>query len=222
MIRKIYFFPVLFAALCLSLASCVDNDDSNAIIDEDWKALNEKLFNDALATGEYDKLSSQSGNGEILVMKDEFMEPGFDDAGSNLRVSVQGNPEFTDTVKVRYEGWYFNAAGDKVIFDSTENPSLRTQIDYSLNLAPSPYPNKVAQKFSVSPGEIVLDGWTTVLQYMTVGEEREIVVPQQLGYGSVPSTYTPSSTTYTLIPGYTTLRFRLKLLDIIPMSGLSN
>ena len=219
MVRKIYLFPILFAAVCLSLASCIDDDDDDIKIDEEWKALNEKRFSEVGSQGGYQELSSQSGNGKLYwKYSDEIETSG---VKNNLRVTVAGKPEFTDTVRARYEGWYFDTTGKKVIFDSTENPSLRTTIDYGLGLAPSPSPNKVAQKFAVAK---VIDGWTTVLQDMTLGEEREICIPYTLGYRSTASTYTPSSssTTYTMIPAYTTLWFRLKVLDIIPMKGRSD
>lgn len=218
MVRKLYLFPILFAAICLSLASCMDDDDDDVVIDEEWKALNETRFEQVGQKGGYHELSSQSGNGKIYWKRsDEIDNSNNEEAG--LRITVDRKPEFTDTVVVRYEGWYFDIPGEKVIFDSTENPSLKTQINYSLGMIPSPYPNKVAQKFAVSG---VIDGWTTILQDMTVGDEREICIPHALGYRSNAQTYTPSSTTYTLIPGYTTLWFRMKLLKIIPMSGYSS
>lgn len=216
MVRKLYLFPILFTAICLSLASCMNDDDDDVVIDEEWKALNETRFEQVGKQGGYHELSSQSGNGKIYwKYSDEINDTG-EEAG--LRITVDHKPEFTDTVMARYEGWYFDAAGEKVIFDSTENPSLRTRLNYSLGLIPSPYPNKVAQEFAVSG---VIDGWTTILQEMTVGDECEICVPYSLGYRSVAQTYTPtgSSTSYTMIPGYTTLWFRLKVLKIIPMKG---
>lgn len=216
MVRKIYLFPVLLVAICLSLASCINDDDDDVEIDEEWKALNEKRFSEVGSQGGYQELSSQSDNGKLYWKNSNEIETS--GVESSLRITVAGNPEFTDTVRVRYEGWYFDTVGEKVIFDSTENPSLRTRIDYGLGLAPSPYPNKVAQKFTVAN---VIDGWSTVLQDMTLGEERVICIPYALGYRGVTQTYTPSSssTTYTTIPGYTTLWFRLKVLDIIPMKG---
>jgi len=207
------------------------DDDDEVVIDQEWKSLNEKRFNDLVAGKEYRELTSQSGNGKILWKNSQEIETI--DERNLLRIAVDGKPEFTDTVVVRYEGWYFNKNNEKLIFDSTENPSLRTEIDYSLGLAPNKDPNKISAKFAVNPSTVasasngyiggVIDGWSTALQDMVLGEEREIVLPYQLAYGSTPSTYRPSSsgTIYTLIPAYTTLHFRLKLLKIIPMKGRS-
>lgn len=51
----------------------------------------------------------------------------------------------------------------------------------------------------------LIKGWTEALTQMKVGSKWEIFVPQQLGYGSRPSGK---------IPAYSTLIFKLELLDI--------
>lgn len=227
--KKIYFFPLFLLSICMAFVSCVDDDDDDDI-DKEWKTLNENRFYQLANDASYKSLSSQTEQGVVYWKKSTVIT----DSDNSLRITVGGKPEFSDTVVVRYEGWYLNNAGEEIIFDSTENPSLRSQIAYSTGNSVSPYPNKISATFAVNPQTTSsaatnyiggpIHGWSTILQDMTEGEEREVCIPHELGYGGSPSTYTPSlsSGTYTLIPAYTTLWFRLKLLRIIPMKGVSN
>jgi len=229
MVKNVLLFPLLLLALSLSMVSCMNDDDDEVEIDEEWKALQEKYFNEAVAGKDYYELSSQSGNGKLLWKYSSEIDPVAEE--SKLRIAVDGKPEFTDTVMIRYEGWYFEEDGEKVIFDSSENISLKSRLRYIYENSsfPSPYPNKTLRiKFALNPNTAstikgnfevqgAFDGLSTVLQEMQIGEEREIVVPYQLAYGSYPYTYTVSSTQYILVPAYTTIRYRVKLMKIIPM-----
>lgn len=217
--KKLYLFPLFLLGFFLfTTTSCLNsNHDDEVKVDEEWKALNETRFAKVASDDSFNELSSQSGNGKIYWQKSTEITSV--DEGNTVRITVEGKPEFTDTVVVRYEGWFFDKTGDKKIFDSTENPSLKSTVDYNYGVASSAEPNYNKITFTVNK---VIDGWITLLQDMRVGEERIVCIPQQLGYGGTASTYTPTSTspTYTLIPAYTTLWFRIKLYKIIPMKGL--
>ena len=52
----------------------------------------------------------------------------------------------------------------------------------------------------------VVDGWTTALQQMHVGDVWRLYIPQSLGYGS--------STSNSNIPAYSTLVFDVYLREI--------
>lgn len=231
--KKIYLFPLfLLGFFMLATTSCLNssnNDDEK--IDEEWKALNETRFAKVASDKvTYTEVKSQSDNGSVFWEKSTVITDT--DAGNSVRITVNGKPEFTDTVVVRYEGWYFNKAGEKVIFDSTENPSLKSKLDYTYGNSSSPEPNYNKATFALNPATSssaatnyiggIIDGCSILLQDMVLGEERVVCIPQQLGYGSTASTYSPKSSapTYTLIPAYTTLWFRFKLYEIIPMKGL--
>jgi len=214
------------------MSSCLDNDDNNEVeIDEEWKALNDTRYSQIASDGSYNVLSSQSGNGKVYwktstVITDSDQKPDL-----QLRTTVEGKPEFTDTVVVRYEGWYIDKEGEKRIFDSTENISIISEINYRHGIKPDPSPNKIPSTFAVNPSTSgtaannyisgVIDGFSTALQDMKLNEERDVCMPYQLAYGTRANTYTPSngSVTYTIIPAYTTLWFRIKLLKIIPMKA---
>jgi len=226
--KKLFFLPIFFFALCLSVTSCLNNDDDDVEIDEEWKALNEKRFND-INRNEYSVLTSESGGGNIYWKESDVITKS--DIKSTPRIAVDGKPEFTDTVLVRYEGWYLDKNGKEIIFDSTEGVSTKSELAYNYGASATKDPNKMPVQMPVNgitdaskPNQKLIDGWVTLLMDMKEGEEREVVIPHQLGYSSNGSTYQPTSSSpiFTLIPAYTTLWFRLKVLKIIPMNGLKN
>ena len=103
-------------------------------------------------------------------------------------------------MKVLYTGWFksvdwnkpdtfVNEAGIKItnkyIFDSTANR------------------NDVPSIFPVSG---VVDGFSTALQHMSVGDKWEVWIPAKLGYGGTPQQG---------IPANTTLVFEIELLEIL-------
>jgi len=175
----------LIALLCsVAFISC--STDDNYKIDEEWKAYNEQIVIDIAKNSEYSQRASLSGNGYVYWKSVDDFVPD-EKSGLSTKITEDGRPYITDSVTVRYTGWYLLADGTKYTFDTTEG-------DY----------NGVPRSFPVSG---VVDGWSTMLQYMKVGDQVEVCIPYRLGYGAVAQTY---------IPAYTTLWFRMKLLDIIP------
>lgn len=165
-------------------SSCTNSNDSG--VDLEWKEYNEKIVKETAANPEYASRTSLSGNGYVYW---KYVDDFIPDEKSSLstKVTQDGTPYFTDSVSVRYTGWYILEDSTKYTFDTTEG-------DY----------NGVPKTFLVGG---TVDGFTTMLQYMKVGQQVEVCIPQRLGYGSTAQTY---------IPAYTTLWFRIKLLKIIP------
>lgn len=173
---------LLFTLAALVFASCSKEDDT----DTQWKDANEAAFAKTATSSEYRTIESQSRAGSIAY-----------------RVIKSGEgktPLYTDNVKVLYTGWfktvdwnkpdtYTNEDGKKVtnkyIFDSTANR------------------NDVPSVFRVSG---VVDGFSTALQHMKVGDKWEVWMPWKLGYGAVGQSS---------IPAYTTLVFEIELVDIL-------
>ena len=99
----------------------------------------------------------------------------------------------------------------KVISEGTgeENPLQTAQVKVNYKGYFFDDPNQVFDyggtnvTFSVDK---VVRGFGTVLQHMCVGDEWEICIPYYLGYGT---------TTYGAIKGYSTLFFKVTLVDII-------
>lgn len=150
-----------------------------------WRESNEIQFTKIASSPQYSKLSSLSGRGHVMYKVNKIGEGG-------------SSPYFLDKVKVQYTGWYKNnweksdsyiddhgnAINNKVVFDTTSK-------------------NNIPRTFSVND---VIDGFSTALQHMKVGDIWEIWVPWELGYGSSGSGS---------IPGYTTLVFEIELIEIM-------
>jgi peptidylprolyl isomerase/FKBP-type peptidyl-prolyl cis-trans isomerase FklB len=174
------------------LSSC---DDETVTFDDLHKTNNEAAFMAIANNSEYTKIESQSKAGFIMYKE-----------------LVDGNgekPLFTDQVVVRYTGWYkidwtkedtyTNEEGklikNKKIFDTT---AIADNVNITRTL-------KVAT--SINPYDIgIIDGFSTALQHMEVGDKWEVWIPWQLGYGSSASG---------TIPAYTTLVFEIELISIV-------
>lgn len=195
---KLFALVAIFGSVLFSSCTSTDNYE----IDTEWKEYNEKIVSKTAAnTSEYSARASLSGNGNVYW---KYVTDFIPDEKSSLstKVTEDGTPYFTDSVTVRYTGWYFVNDSTKYTFSTTEG-------DY----------NGVANTFQISASMIKeltgtdydknTDGVATMLQHMKVGEQVEVCIPQRLGFGSIAQTYV-------YIPAYTTLWFRIKLLKIIP------
>ncbi len=102
-------------------------------------------------------------------------------------------PNFTDSVRVIYQGRLLpsKSYSQGYVFDGTVNG------EYSVKRA-------YTSRQLVSN---MIDGYSTALQHMTVGDHWRIYIPSELGYGVSGSTK---------IPGYSVLIFEVTLLDVSP------
>ena len=170
-------------AIAMLLVSC----DETVTFDDTRKIDNETQFAKIAANPDYKKIESKSGNGFIMY---KVLKEG----ESNQK------PYFTDNVKVLYTGWYKrfwtkedtfiddngNKFQNKVIFDTTTGEN-----------------NNVPRIFAVNG---VVDGFSTALQNMNVGDKWEVWIPWNMGYGASGNN---------TIVGYSTLVFEIELLEII-------
>lgn len=190
---------ILLTCFALLFSACGDDDDNSYKIDNAWRNRNQLLFEEAEKSNEYKKIYSSQFNGDTnrpyILAKESNTIITTPTVGTFT--TSEGYVEFTDTVVCRYEGWLFNTNNEKIIFDSTENPVAGSVT----------HPNYVPKAFSVNG---LIEGWRTALYAMRVGDELEIVIPHDLGYGAIDKG---------IIKPYTTLYFRIKLLRIIPMKG---
>lgn len=191
---------VLFFCLsALSLASCSD-DDNNYEVSQEWRDYQaswvEKV-RDAVKEGVYTPIRSESRLDYIYWRTSDYitnnMAGDFDKDGPEALPEVKSTLSTvreevyeTDQVELRYEGWYYNSEGNKVIFDSTETGTNGN--------------NQGTSTFTVNG---TVDGFKTALLDMKVGDEWIVCIPYKLGYGTSGSSS---------IPGYTTLFFDIKLL----------
>lgn len=193
--KNLFALAVLFCAL-LVFGACSKDDNE---VDEEWKAYNEGLLKRVIDSGEYASLKSLSGNGYIYRKKTNFFE---DDSYPSPVITDSITPLSTDSVVVRYEGWYLLEDGTKYIFDSTEKNNAKNGRGFV-----------ISGMDSDGSYTGVVDGWVTALINMKAGESYEICLPYRLGYGAAGNYdyYTGTQT----IPGYTTLWFNIKLLKVV-------
>lgn len=178
---KLKLLSILSILGILAIVSC----NKTETFDDRWKNENEAQFAKIAANPEYTKLESQSGQGYIMY---KILE-----SGDGL------TPCFTDQVKVLYTGWYRNiwekpdtytdengnVITNKIIFDSTADR------------------NDIPNTFYLSS---LVEGYSTALQHMKVGDKWEIWIPWNLGYGATGSNN---------IRGYTTLVFEIELVEVL-------
>lgn len=189
---------LLLCSFALSMTSCLGSDDDE--IDEEWKALNDKLYEEAAADPTFKSRQSLSGNGTLYWKDTDYFDLQ-DEKNKNSvltpKITDSGTPYVTDSVVVRYEGWYFQKDGTKYVFDSTEGVDNNAKgIGFAI--------------INFTQGGVM--GWADMLVNMRVGDAVEVCIPYRLAYGTTGyySSYGVQS-----IPGYTTLWFRIKLLKII-------
>ena len=184
-------FLLLSIVGIILLSSC----EETVTFDDLHKTENEAAFAAIAGNSEYTKIESQSKAG--FIMYKELVD------GDGAR------PLFSDQVNVQYTGWYKidwtkpdtytdeegKLIKNKKIFDTT---ATADNVNITRTL-------KVATSINPYDGGII-DGFSTALQHMEVGDKWEVWIPWQLGYGSSASG---------TIPAYTTLVFEIELVSIV-------
>ena len=213
---KIYFS--LFIFVCsLSFVSCMSDDDDDDI-DYEWKDYQTKVYNDiSVLTDDttkeriYTPLKSESGNGSVYWKTSDFItnrmnadfSQKYPDVGYPATKASAVKPSaLTDSVVVRYEGWYYDKNGKFTIFDPGTEVISGNKPPYT-----GTNNNTSGTQLAVSG---VVDGFRTIVMDMTVNDERIVCIPYNMGYGSRAQSS---------IPAYTTLFFDIKLLKIISGDG---
>jgi FKBP-type peptidyl-prolyl cis-trans isomerase len=161
--------------------SCSEKDDEEDV-DVEWARLNQEAFFNISANSEYKALKSQSNAGSIYykVLKEG---EGTEQIYFNSKVKCY----YTGSFVVTYNSDKINNIKAGQVFDSVEPP----------------YKN--AAEFTVSNN---VDGFTTALQNMHVGDRWEIWVSSNMGYGSTGGGNG-------VIPPYTTLKFEVEVVSIV-------
>ena len=187
-----FFYPLLLLGF---MASCQESDDK---VEEypNWQYTNEqaflKVYNEA-------KASIAAGEREWQLYKG-CLRPDVSEKESLptdyvvVRVLEEGTgsgcPLYTDTVEVHYSGRLQPSTryAQGLIFDS----SFYGKYD---PLVSTPYQGRVGS---------FIEGFSTVLQHMDVGDHVIAYIPYQLAYGS---------STTSNIPAYSMLTFEMWLAD---------
>ena len=185
----------------ISMTSCSESDGEEGEYDN-WEKRNEAYFNSIYTQAET-AINSGDNSWKIIrtYTKDELTAKAKTDF-IVVHVETEGtgteSPIYSDKVRVHYRGNYMPSASykDGYQFDSswTGEYDLKTM---------KPTDISVSEKGS---------GFSTALMNMHKGDRWTVYIPYTLGYGT--SDYQKSSSSPT-IPGYSTLRFDLTLVDYI-------
>lgn len=185
----------------ISMTSCSESDGEEGEYDN-WEKRNEAYFNSIYTQAET-AINSGDNSWKIIrtYTKDELTAKAKTDF-IVVHVETEGtgteSPIYSDKVRVHYRGNYMPSASykDGYQFDSswTGEYNLKTM---------KPTDISVSEKGS---------GFSTALMNMHKGDRWTVYIPYTLGYGA--SDFQKSSSSPT-IPGYSTLRFDLTLVDYI-------
>ena len=195
-----YMFLLMMSVVML--ASCSEDDDTE---DEyaNWQQRNEKAFADTLA---YAKQQGESKGWYVIRNWSlQNQTPYKDSQGNEANLSYSGDdyivmhvlhagtgtetPMYTDSIQMSYRGRLIPTASyeDGYVYDQTFSGD---------------YDSRTALPTSAAVNTGWVDGFTTALLNMHVGDHVQVFIPQNLGYGSQSNTG---------IPAYSMLRFELVL-----------
>lgn len=194
--KSIFWLMGLLFSVSLAVTSCEETDGA---VDPyfNWQERNE-LYIDSIAKVARANLGEEVGQWKAIHTYK--FNPPINDLNPDVRDYVycrileKGTgtvkPLFTDSVTTHYRGQLIPLYdGQKVVFDESFQGELNEEVAIPVG-------------FTVNG---VIEGWTTILQHMVVGDRWEIHVPYQLGYGIYGSGD---------IPGYSALVFDVQLDDI--------
>jgi len=201
MIHKINkWLAVMMLFPVLGMVSCSESDDTPEEF-PDWRNYNEAFMQRFV--------TDSVGHGWERILNYSY-PPGYEaDAYGYIYVKRlkhgggERRPIFTDSVDVHYQGRLLPSTTYRNGYIFDQSWLSGTQLDVNIN----------------SPARLVVagmvDGFTTALQNMAVGDRWLVYIPYKLGYGVRPVGYGANS------PGiagteYSTMLFDITLSKIIP------
>lgn len=198
--RKINPFYTLLTLVLMALAmvSCKETDDE---VEEfpNWKKANEAFF-----AAKYNAARQAIANGDKtwLIFKTYSKDASITGEPTDYIVvkvinegTGSGYPLYTDSVRCHYRGQLMASTS---YVDSTD-PELGLVFDKSWSGTTFDASTFVPAKFSVANR---VQGFSTALQHMRIGDRWKVYIPYNLGYGEEDNGS---------IPAYSTLVFDLSL-----------
>lgn len=196
------------------LSSCSETEeDESASEYANWQSRNEEYFSKLYAAAQDDNkilnwsFQNQTGNTDnsgnvytptykavdyIVVEKLANVWDG-DQTSAVRTYTAADSVMYTDSVRVAYQGR---------LMPTTEHPN-GYMFDGSFEGSSYDASTSLYSKFAASG---LVDGFTTALLNMRLGDHWNVYIPADLGYGS--------STSSSSIPAYSTLRFEIVLLGV--------
>ena len=202
-IHHMVFMLLLLLAAAVT-TSCSESDDDIDTEYQNWTARNNEYFENIYQTA---KAAIDAGDNSWKIIKSfskvdglSVYTPGSEVTGSHTscivvrvinEVESGETPCYTDTVRVHYYGCLMPSA----------SYSAGKKFDSSWSGLVYDEETAIPAKLPVAG---TVDGFTTALQSMRVGDHWEVYIPWQLGYGS--------PTSNSAIPDGSTLRFDMPLV----------
>lgn len=190
---KLY-YVFLFMVSALMLASCSETEEEETEF-VNWQSTNETYF-DNLYSATQSKIAGGDTSWKIIrnwTLESNVATHSYDhiiahvEKESNLTVS----PLYSDSVRVHYSG--------HLIPSTSYSSGYEFDKSYSGTFDPQ---TSMPAQFAVSA---VVEGFTTALLNMHLGDRWEVYIPYQLGYGEDDNSS---------IPGYSTLIFEIEMVAI--------
>ena len=188
-----------FMAALLCLSGCKETDDT---VDEfpDWQKRNEAFF---AAKYQAAKSAIAQGDNSWKIIKSYTRSDPSEQGETTDYIVVKvinegtgsGSPLYTDTVRVHYKGQMIASTS----YIDSEDRELGYVFDKSWSTDVFDSRIFTPSKFAVSG---VIDGFSTALQHMRIGDRWIVYMPYQLGYGT---------TELKSVPAYSTLVFDMTL-----------
>ncbi len=180
----------------MGLASCSENDDTEEEY-PNWQVTNTKYFSNLKDSVSKLVAAGDTAEWNIYKIWSQTDYKAGDKSDSVIIVhklkngTGSGCPIYTDSVRVHYGG---------KLLPSTSYPSgYKFAQSYSTSLSDYDVTTCIPAKLAVSG---VIDGFSTALQRMHIGDRWIVYMPYQLGYGTSGSTS---------IPGYSVLIYDMQL-----------
>ena len=186
------FLAVILFPFVGIVSSCSEDSKEEDEFDK-WQEKNEEILNQWVANPGYKKILTFSKNESTIASfkNTDYIYVEVLETGDGTE-----SPFYTDTVRVAYRGHYIPTASypEGLVFDQT----YLDDFDW-----------KTAGTAKFQTGSLV-DGFSTALMHMHVGDRWRVRIPYMLGYGKSDYKASSSST----IPGYTNLVFEIAMYDM--------
>lgn len=203
----IFCIAAALLAATATLPSCTDNvgDDDNTEFTANWRERNTAFFDSVMAVAKAEVSAARTAYGDAWEdhcpwrVYGSYAKPNPKSSHDSIccriieRGTGAGYPLYTDSVKVNYMGRLIPTASYPAgrVFDHS---GVYESEDYVFS------PNaSVPSRFLVSN---TVEGYTTAVTRMRIGDRWMIYIPQELGYTSVSSG---------VLPAYSTLCFDVQL-----------
>ena len=186
------FLAVILFPFVGIVSSCSEDSKEEDEFDK-WQEKNEEILNQWVANPGYKKILTFSKNESTIASfkNTDYIYVEVLETGDGTE-----SPFYTDTVRVAYRGHYIPTTSypEGLVFDQT----YLDNFDW-----------KTAGTAKFQTGSLV-DGFSTALMHMHVGDRWRVRIPYMLGYGKNDYKASSSST----IPGYSNLVFEIAMYDM--------